>query len=292
MKKLSIIGCGKVGSTLATLWLRHGYFCIGDILDLSPERASHARDVLQAGRPVAEYNELAPSDLFLITTPDRLIGEACDQLAAAGILDSDSIVFHCSGAAPCTVLSSAQRRGASVASIHPVMSFADSLQSAANFAGTCCGIEGDKMALHILRPAIEAIGGRPLEIDPAQKAVYHAAAVFACNYLTTLLDIGSQALEKAGLTRTAALAVLEPIVRGTVDNIFNLGTVQALSGPIARGDADTVRLHLDALSTWDQRIAEVYRHLGTFTLELARQQENAPVGQHDLLSQYLEEHKG
>jgi predicted short-subunit dehydrogenase-like oxidoreductase (DUF2520 family) len=288
MKKLSIIGCGKVGKTLSTLWLQHGQFSIGDILDLSFERASQATAYLRAGRAVTNFSELQPVDVYLIATPDQSIADSCHKLAACGVLKQGSIVFHCSGAAPSSVLRSAKTNGAAIASVHPIKSFADPEQAAATFTGTYCGIEGSKPALELLRPALEAIGGIPLEIDPEQKAVYHAATVFVSNYLTALVEIGGQALEKSGLTKTAAIEVIEPIVRGTVENIFKLGTVQALTGPIARGDVETVGLHLEALGRWNRRLANIYRQLGAFTLELAHQQGAASADQLETLSQSLE----
>lgn len=288
MKRLSIIGCGKVGKTFAALWQQSGTFLLTDILDQSYDCALQATAFLKVGRAVEDYNELDPVDVFLIATPDQAITGAVQQLAAAGVLTQGSIVFHCSGVASSRVLAPALEQGAGIASVHPIQSFADPVEAAANFAGTFCGIEGSATALEVLKPALEAIGARSCEVDPEQKTVYHAASVFASNYLTTLVDISGHSLEKSGIPRATALALIEPIVRGTVDNIFKLGTARALTGPIVRGDAETVARHLEVLTEWDQQLAELYRQLGCFTLELSRQQGTGSAEQVEILTKLLE----
>jgi len=288
MKRLTIIGCGKVGKTFATLWQQSGTFIVADILDLSYDHALQAAAFLKSGRAAQGYGDLAPAEIFLIATPDQTIAEAGRQLAATGILNQDSIVFHCSGVTSSRALAPAGEQGAGIASVHPIQSFADPVVATANFAGTFCGIEGSVSALSVLKPALEAIGALPCEIDPEQKAIYHAASVFASNYLTTLVELSGHALEKSGLSRTTALQLIEPIVRGTVDNIFKLGTARALTGPIVRGDGATVARHLEALSAWDQQLAELYRQLGRFTLQLSRQQGTASADQVETLERLME----
>jgi predicted short-subunit dehydrogenase-like oxidoreductase (DUF2520 family) len=289
VKRLSIIGCGKVGTTLGFLWLRQGTFCLVDILDQSSERASNAVADLHAGRALVNFDELEPADIYLIATPDQAIGEASLKLAAANILTPGNIVFHCSGVTPSSLLSAARDRGAAIASVHPIKSFADPAQAAANFAGTFCGVEGNLSALNILRPAFEAIGGIPFDIDPEKKALYHAATVFVSNYLTTLIEIGARALEASGMSRQTAFDLIEPIAKGTVQNIFEMGPVHALTGPIARGDVQTVGCHLQALASWQKPVADIYRQLGVFTLELSRRQGSADPAQLDQLSHCLGE---
>ncbi len=275
MKRLSIIGCGNVAKTLGYLWVRKNVFAIGDILNRSLRSASTAVSFIGEGNEVAGISAMSPADVFLICTPDEQIAESCTALAASGLLRTGTVVFHCSGALPSSILISAQQPGALIGSIHPVKSFANQEKSLQTFEGTFCGVEGDKKALDLLCPAFEAIGGKPFAIDPQFKTIYHASAVIACNYLTALLEMGSQAYAKAGLDHETSLKVMEPIVRGTVENIFAVGTAQALTGPIARGDHSIVAKQLAELTDWNPLFGSIYRDLGMVALELSHRQGTA-----------------
>jgi predicted short-subunit dehydrogenase-like oxidoreductase (DUF2520 family) len=127
----------------------------------------------------------------------------------------------------------------------------------------------------VLIPAFETAGARLSRIDPAFKAIYHAASVIVCNYLTALMEAGLRSYEKAGLQRDEALRMMEPLVRETVDNVFRIGTVDALTGPIARGDHAIVERQATALAAWNGNVADVYRDLGRIAVELAQAQGKA-----------------
>ncbi|MCL6629503.1 MAG: DUF2520 domain-containing protein [Armatimonadetes bacterium] len=109
-----------------------------------------------------------------------------------------------------------------------------------------------------------------LEIAPALKALYHAGGVFSCNYLVALIEQALRAHEHAGLPREASLAAIEPMVRETVDAIFARGPARALTGPIARGDVETVRRQLAAVEAWDPAAGALYRSLGLVAVDLAQ----------------------
>lgn len=289
MRKLCIIGCGNVGKTLGRLWHQEKVFTIGDILNRSKESGSAAARFIGAGRAISGVAEMSPAEVFLIGTPDDQIVASCRALAASGLLRPGDVVFHCSGALPAADLISAKEAGACIGSVHPVKSFANSAESGETFGGTFCGMEGDEQALEILRPAFEAIGGKAMAINPQFKAIYHAGAVMVCNYLTSLIEIGAQAYLKAGLDRETAMQVMEPIVRGTVENIFDSGTVGALTGPIARGDHSVVAKQLSALSDWNPRFGNLYRDLGATALELSRLQGTASPDSLAALAELLEQ---
>jgi predicted short-subunit dehydrogenase-like oxidoreductase (DUF2520 family) len=268
-KTLNIVGGGNVGKTLGRLWtVTHG-FQIQDVLGRSAESAQRATSFIGAGRAVHDIADLRRADIVMISTPDDQIVPCCAQLAAAGLLDSTSIVFHCSGALRSSALSAAVQLGAAVAGIHPVRSFAAPAQLVASFAGTCCGMEGDQRALDVLGPGFTAIGAQLVAIDPDFKMLYHAAAVFASNYLVTVLDAAVQAYGKAGIPDDLALKMMEPLVRNTIDNVFRIGLEKALSGPIARGDMTTVFNQYKAVRDWDKRYGALYKQLGRSTGILA-----------------------
>jgi predicted short-subunit dehydrogenase-like oxidoreductase (DUF2520 family) len=272
---LNIIGCGRVGRTLARLWAHNSTFKIQDVLDLTLDNGKFSVAFIGHGRAVDAGGEMRRADVWMLTPPDDQIVACCTALAQSGLLEPGNIVFHCSGALPSSELAPAAARGASVASVHPLKSFADPAIAARTFGGTYCAAEGDAAALEVLRPAFEDIGGIVSDIDPGFKTIYHAASVIVCNYLTALLEAGLRCYEKSGFERDTALRMMEPLVRETLDNVFNLGTVQALTGPIARGDLAVVAHQVEALGAWDPRIAAIYKQLGAIAVELAYAQGNA-----------------
>ena len=222
-----------------------------------------------AGTPTCSIAALRPSDVYLLAVPDDQIAACCDALAATGILHEPNIVFHCSGALVSSVLNSAVKRGASVASIHPIRSFAIPAQVVEHFAGTYCGVEGDAPALAIMRQAFADIGAEWVVIDGAAKVLYHAAAVIASNYLVTLLDVAQQAYVKAGVADDVALKLMAPLVRETLENVLRIGPGKALTGPVARGDLKTVELQSKAVHAWDARDGAMYDVMASLTASLA-----------------------
>jgi predicted short-subunit dehydrogenase-like oxidoreductase (DUF2520 family) len=151
-----------------------------------------------------------------------------------------------------------------------VRSFADPGAVAMAFAGTFCGIEGDPAALAVLGPAFEAIGARLVPIDAAAKTVYHAASVFASNYLVTVLDAALRAYQAAGIPEAVARELARPLASETLANVFRLGPEAALSGPIARGDHATVERQQAAVAGWDAATGQLYAALADATVDLAR----------------------
>jgi predicted short-subunit dehydrogenase-like oxidoreductase (DUF2520 family) len=268
-KTLSIIGCGNVGKTLGRLWASNRVFVLQDVLNRTPESARHAIAFMGAGNAVDAYTDLRPADIYMITTPDDRIAACCDELARTGCLSAGCVVFHCSGALSSAELQPALAQGAAIASVHPIRSFAAPAQVVQHFSGTYCGAEGDRYALDILEPAFSAIGAELVAVNADAKTLYHSAAVFASNYLTTLLDVAQAAYMKSGIAEDAALKLMEPLVRETIDNIFRLGPAKALSGPIARGDMATVEKQQHAVFAWDQQSGDLYAQFAKLTIALA-----------------------
>lgn len=266
---LTVIGAGKVGRTLARLWASNQTFQIQDVLNRSLESAQRAVTFIGEGNAVGAYADLRPADIYLIAVLDDQIAACCEQLARSGNLSSESVVFHCSGALRSAELQAATLIGASVASIHPIRSFAAPEQVALEFSGTYCGVEGDTRAVDILSEAFSAIGARMVTIDGDAKIFYHAAAVFACNYLTTLLDVAQQTYVQAGIPSEVALELMAPLVRETIGNVFRIGPAAALTGPIARGDLATVERQQSAIADWNQDFGALYQQLARLTADLA-----------------------
>ena len=265
---LNIVGAGHVGRTLGRLFAARGVFAVQDVLTRSVESAESAVAFIGAGRAVAQVADLRPAQVWMLAVSDDQIAPACAALAAAGLLDG-AVVFHCSGAKASSELQAATEAGAGVASVHPVRSFADPAGVAAAFAGTWCGVEGDVHALARLMPAFEAIGAQLVSIDAAAKTVYHAASVFASNYLVTVLDAALRAYTAAGVPVEVARELARPLASETLANVFRLGPAAALSGPVARGDLATVARQQAAVSSWDAPTGRLYEALVEATTLLA-----------------------
>ena len=260
--RINIMGAGAVGRTLGALWSQSGVLQVGEVLNRSLDSGQQAVDFMGAGRAVSDASELQSADFYLLACPDDQIESCCQQLVNSGVLLLGAVVLHCSGAISSALLSSAAEQGALVASMHPVRSFAGAVLAVEQFSGTYCGLEGDAEAVRRLDHLMESIGGIGFSIDPMQKAVYHAASVMACNYLVVLQEVSLQALEHSGVERELGMKILRPLVEGTVTNVFELGTSEALTGPIARGDSGVVAAQLTALEAWRPEVADLYRGLG------------------------------
>jgi predicted short-subunit dehydrogenase-like oxidoreductase (DUF2520 family) len=267
-RTLNIIGAGHLGRVLGRLFAAGGAFEVQDVLTRSNASALDAIGFIGAGRAAANLADLRCAGAVMLAVSDDQIEPVCGALADAGALDG-VLVFHCSGARSSAVLRAAADKGALTASVHPVRSFADPEGVARDFAGTLCGVEGDARALALLEPALTAIGARPVAIDAAAKTVYHAASVFASNYLVTVLDAALRAYQAAGIPEQVARELARPLAAETLENVFRLGPRAALSGPIARGDLATVARQQAALDDWDGPTGDLYRALALATTALA-----------------------
>lgn len=267
---VAIVGCGTVGTALARLLKDAGYRIWG----VATSNAETARKAcMVTGSEVFSdhpWEVTQGAQVVFITTPDDLIKETCAGISERGGFKGDAVVIHCSGALPADILSSARGCGAMVASLHPLQSFASAEQAVSLVPGSFCTMEGDQEALPVVRQIIEDIGGIVLQITPGKKTLYHAAAVAASNYLVTLIHLALGLNEAAGLPRDTSVKALFPLIKGTLSNICERGTVQALTGPIARGDVATVSAHIEAMEREAPGLLPIYRCLGLYTVSIAR----------------------
>jgi predicted short-subunit dehydrogenase-like oxidoreductase (DUF2520 family) len=277
MQTLSFIGCGKVGKALGKRWAQAHVFNIGQILTRSTESAEAAVAFIGAGTPITQMTAFEPADAFFLAVPDDVIARLAQELAETKMIVKGALCWHASGAVPSSVLGPVQGQGAEIASVHPVKSFADPVLSAESFPGTPCVIEGSTEACELLSEAMRAIGGVPitLQMSNRAKAVYHAGTTLASNGLVALAEIALRCLEQAGLSREQGLKLLQPLMAGTVDNVIQLGTAGALTGPISRGEVGTIARHLAALDGTKEEVIQAYRLFGKLTIDVARQQPQA-----------------
>lgn len=272
MSRLWIIGPGAVGRTLGRLFHDHSAFDIAGIAGRSRERAVAARDFIGAGfvLPLDASPALAPGDTIMIATPDGAIDAVAAWLAET-IDPAGLIVFHCSGARDLTPLEPLRQGGAAVAALHPVKAFADPAREIATFDGVVCTLQGDVAALDLLAQAVTAIGGAPVILPEAvDRRLYHAGAVFSSNYLAALIQAALDCHAAAGIDAATSQRILAPILHDALAAILDKGSVAALTGPIARGDAVTVAAQVEALAAQDADLAALYTALGRRTVKLAR----------------------
>ncbi len=265
---ISLIGAGNLGKSLARLFRDRDLLSIQQVFTTNPKSAESAVKFIGAGSPHFDLIELEQTDIILIAVPDDQIGVVCNTLLTLSIDLQNTVIFHCSGVLSSSAIKMLSNSGASIASVHPIKSFANLRASVASFDGTFCGVEGDPAALDILIPLFSKLGANCLTIDSENKALYHCAAVFANNYMVSLTECAQNLYELSGIDRDQSMQLLTPMLRDTCENLVNFGTRGALTGPIARGDKETIEKHLNALFAVDKEAFKIYKALGSVALRL------------------------
>jgi predicted short-subunit dehydrogenase-like oxidoreductase (DUF2520 family) len=265
VSRLGFIGAGKVGTALAVTLSARGYpvAAVASRTMLSAERLASAVlgcQVYDAKQAVADAAELV-----FVTTPDDVIASAVAEVR----WHAGQAVIHCSGADSLDILEPAKNAGAMVGSFHPLQTFADTEQAIRNLPGSTFALEGEGQLIPTLKEMVSALGGSWVELKAGDKVLYHAAAVFACNYTVTLLKLATDLWRAFGVSPKQATKALMPLLRGTVNNIESLGLPQCLTGPIARGDVGTITKHLEALESSTPVLLPAYRELGLRTIPIA-----------------------
>jgi predicted short-subunit dehydrogenase-like oxidoreductase (DUF2520 family) len=262
-QRIAIVGLGRLGACLARALLgaRLGPLAVASARAASARRL--AAELGDAIRPVARLSALSEqADLVFVAVPDARIAEVCDALS----LGEGRAVVHVSGALDAAVLESARVRGAQVGVFHPLQAFP--LGAArSRFVGIHVGVEGDAELELRLSKLARRLGATPFSLRGVDRAAYHAAAVFASNYVVALHGAAARAWQRAGLPASAARSALLPLTRGAVDAIAEHELPAALTGPLQRGDLATLERHLAALSA-DEPTAQLYRALACELLRL------------------------
>ena len=201
------------------------------------------------------------TDLVFITTPDSEIG----RVAASLIWRPGQGVVHCCGAASRELLDPAVRQGAITGAFHPYQTFAG-LEGpediASRLSGVAFAVAGQRWLESYLRQMATELGGHPVSISDGDRPLYHASAVLACGYLVALLKATIDVWQAMGFSEREALDALYPISRATLENLVRTGAEASVTGPVVRGDIQTLRSHLDTLS---ERLPEVVPLYGTLT---------------------------
>lgn len=246
-----------------------GLVQVTGIFNRSHASAEDAARFIGQGEALQSLDEMPASDVYMIACSDDQIRGCTEMLARTGLVRSGTLVFHCSGAFSSELLSELGALGANTASVHAMKSFPDAMRSCETFPGTFCGIEGDTQCCEFLERILASCGGVCFPLTPDTKILYHAGAVFVCNYLTALVEAGLRCFEGAGLDRAFALRIIEPFIRETVANNITRRTHEALTGPIARGDSALVAQQYEAVNAFSRLLGDVYSTLGRIAVEVS-----------------------
>jgi predicted short-subunit dehydrogenase-like oxidoreductase (DUF2520 family) len=259
-ERVAIIGAGRMGQGLALALSTRGVevaLFSRRPRELTPPLALH---------PGPRGEAVGAAGLVLLAMSDDAIPQVAAELAGERVIGPHQVVLHLSGVLDRHALRPLDPSGAGLGSFHPLQTVVEPASAAERLAGCYVGIEGDDRALEAGKRLAVALGMRPVELAGDRKATYHAAAVFAANYTVALAGIAERLARSAGVPADLADKVYLPLIQGAVSNL-ELGPAAALTGPIRRGDVQTIRAHLAALDPSDRQL---YRSLGLAALRLAR----------------------
>ncbi|MGF1616449.1 MAG: DUF2520 domain-containing protein [Acidimicrobiia bacterium] len=249
-----IVGPGRAGGSIARAARAAEHEIIGVVSRAGDERF---------GPPLAMEEPLPPADLVLICVRDDQVEPLATSMA--GRLGEIPVVAHVSGFVPVTALRSLASPDVSLGGFHPLQTLPDPERGAAALAGSYVGIGGDELAEDTLIHFAISLGMRPFALADAVRPLYHAASAAAANFVATALATASDLYTAAGIEPSVAA----PLVTRVVDNVFEAGGLQSLTGPIARGDTDTVVGHLVAAHQVSQSVGKQFRLMAEATAILA-----------------------
>lgn len=267
--EFAIIGAGRVGTSLGVALSVRGH-TLKALTCRTLASARQSQKIIGQGVALTDKAKAARlADILFLCLPDEKIALVAKSLAQTGVAWSRKTVFHTSGLLPAHVLAPLQKKGAAIASFHPVQSFPSKSTPLSRWAGIYVGIEGDRMARRVATSIAHELGARPFLIPAHSKPAYHAACSIASGFFVVLLDAALQLLRDAGFKASQSRRLLFPLVEGTLQNVKQLDTRSSLTGPIARGDVTSIRKHLQALSARPE-LMEAYRCLCRLALKQAK----------------------
>jgi predicted short-subunit dehydrogenase-like oxidoreductase (DUF2520 family) len=263
--RVGVVGAGRVGSVLGAALADAGHEVVATSA-VSTDSLARAADLL-TGVPVLPVDEVVRrSTLVLLTVPDDALTDLVAGLAATGAFPRGVLVAHTSGRHALTVLEPATRAGALPLALHPVLPFTGTRVDLHRLHGTAFGVTAPEP----LRPAAEALvlemGGEPVWLTEEQRPLWHAALAHSANHLTTLVSSSADLLRSAGVEQPGQ--VLAPLLGAALDGSLRSGD-GALTGPVARGDAGTVRAHLEALERVAPEVLPSYLAMARLTADRA-----------------------
>ncbi len=264
---IAIIGAGRLGTALGRL-LRENGAPLAAIASRSPDNARCAAEFVGQVQAISIDQVPHYATHLLIAVSDGAIATVAAQLHRAGF--QDGIALHTSGSRGPSELDALRTAGVATGAIHPLQTVPSAQQGMTALPGSYFATCGEERAVAWAHEIITVLHGHPLRIPAERWGLYHSAAVFASNYLISSIDAALEAMEAAGVTRSDALAALSPLCQAAVANTLTLGPDAALTGPISRGDAQTVRRNREGLRAISKESQDAYCAAGLRTLPIAR----------------------
>lgn len=260
---IGFIGAGKVGISLGK------YFSINN-LNLSGYYSKNANSAAEAAEFTnsKHFNDLQTlirySNLIFITTPDDVIIEIWNELKEYNL--KDKIICHTSGSLSSSIFSNINTLGALGYSIHPMCAFSDKFTTYKSLNQIYFSIQGDDAYLYVLSDLLKGLGNNVIILDKDKKPLYHLANVTVSNLVLSLLEIGCSYMQTCGLNEKDAINALMPLIESNIKNIKTNGFLNALTGPVERGDLETLKRHLTVIPPSD---LELYRRLSLNLISLS-----------------------
>ncbi len=266
--RLAVIGPGRMGLALGSALLQADALDRLTLIGRSPEQPPHpVMDSSLVDYRVGVGPPPAETTVLILAVPEEALHDVVNDISRPGPRDGHCVALHLSGALSSDILSPLHDAGYTVGSLHPLQTVADPWSGADRLRGCAYAISGQPGALTAARRLVDALDGQALVLPPALRPIAHAAETFASSYVLAAAAAFARVLAEAGVAEDEAIAAAVPLMRGSIDTLDQLGLRAALTGPLARGDLDTVRLHLARLSPRERRL---YSALGLETLQLAR----------------------
>ena len=269
-KRVVFIGAGKVAWHLSHALHKEGYIISG----ISSRKRSSAKKLADKfGCDFTTRSEKIDdnANIIFITTPDSEIEKVAQTLCKGQVLRKKQLVIHTSGVLGAKILNCVRKYGAFALSMHPTLSFSSRSFSKDILTGVWFVLEGDAESIQLGERIVRDLGGQPLVIESKKKPLYHLALVFASNFFISIEDIAIDILIKCGIKKKNALKLIQPLVQSTEKNIWKRGTLKALTGPIERGDVETIKRHLALLSKHTRSFKNTYRELSMHLLKMAEE---------------------
>ncbi len=270
--KIGLIGAGRAGTALG-LYFVSRRLAVSGFYSRTAQSAEQAASLCGTSAFTSLRELTEHSDVLFLTVPDRALAEV-DREAAKCIraLPEGKITccLHVSGAYPSDCLEDLGTAGCPVGSMHPLQSFGGPEQGAKQLCETYFSIEGTLEAVGVMETILQKTGNRYSQIPPGRKHLYHAGACLISNYLTTVLHSGMRCLEASGMDGQFLNEAIRPLAESALKNVWEKGTVDALTGPVSRGDIDTVRAHLETMEEALPEELEFYKAAARRTVEMIR----------------------
>ncbi|WP_432476343.1 Rossmann-like and DUF2520 domain-containing protein [Nocardioides sp. GXQ0305] len=261
--RIGVVGAGRVGAVLASALRAAGHPVVAAAGESDASRGRIA--ALLPGVPVRKPSAVARAcDLLLLTVPDDMLGNAVSMLAASGALREGQVVAHTSGRHGLAVLDPATALGCRPIALHPAMTFTGTAVDLPRLAGCTYGVTVADGEHGLAEQLVSDLGGRAVRVPEERRALYHAGLAHGANHLVTLVSEALELLSSAGFDDPGA--TLRPLLEAALANSLGQGD-SALTGPVVRGDVETVRAHVAELAAQAPDSLPSYIALARATLD-------------------------